>query len=108
MQVKWVRVLYSDFSDFTKDQERLISIDGSTKNIELDFLEGMLLMQQGSINNWRSSFFPLSHHSRISSLITKHNILYCLELAKYYDHQSEKMVDKVHTFYNIMTCFLSK
>ncbi|GAU34783.1 hypothetical protein TSUD_205880 [Trifolium subterraneum] len=66
--VKWIRLLYSDFSAFTKDQERLISIKGRKQNIELDFLEGMLLMQQG--------------------------ILYCLELVKYYDDQSENMVDK--------------
>jgi cytokinin dehydrogenase len=53
-------------------------------------------MQQGSINNWRSSnFFPQSDHPRIASLITKHSIIYCLEFATYYDHQSEKMVDKV-------------
>ncbi|KAI5415172.1 cytokinin dehydrogenase 3 [Lathyrus oleraceus] len=89
--VKWMRLIYSDFSAFTKDQERLISMNG----VKLNFLEGMLLMHKGSINNWRSSFFPLSQHSRIASLINKHNILYCLEFAKYYyDDQSEKKVDK--------------
>ncbi|KAK7265378.1 hypothetical protein RJT34_32997 [Clitoria ternatea] len=93
-RVKWVRVLYSDFSAFTKDQERLISINGRKQENALDFLEGMLLMHQGPINNWRSSFFPLSDHPRIASLITKHTILYCLEVAKYYDHHSEKYVDK--------------
>lgn len=86
-----MRLIYSDFSSFTKDQERLISMNG----VKLNFLEGMVLMQQGSINNWRSSFFPLSQHSRIACLINKHNILYSLDLAKYYDHQSDKMVDKV-------------
>ncbi|XP_027368752.1 cytokinin dehydrogenase 3-like [Abrus precatorius] len=93
-RVKWVRLLYSDFSDFTKDQERLISINGRKQKTALDFLEGMLLMHQGFINNWRSSFFPLSDHPRIASLITKHSILYCLEVAKYYDDQSEKNVNK--------------
>ncbi|KAK2358662.1 cytokinin dehydrogenase [Trifolium repens] len=93
--VKWIRLLYSDFFAFTKDQERLISMKGGKQNIEFDFLEGMLLMQQGSINNWRSSnFFPQSDHSRIASLINKHSILYCLELVKYYDDQSDKMGDK--------------
>ncbi|KAK7329686.1 hypothetical protein VNO77_23861 [Canavalia gladiata] len=93
-RVKWVRVLYSDFSAFTKDQERLISINGRKQKTALDFLEGVLLMHQGPINNWRSSFFPLSDHRRIASLIAKHNILYCLEVAKYYDDQSEKNVNK--------------
>lgn len=92
-----MRLIYSDFSAFTKDQERLISMNG----VKLNFLEGMLLMHKGSINNWRSSFFPLSQHSRIASLINKHNILYCLEFAKYYyDDLSEKKVDKVPILIN--------
>ncbi|XP_014507602.1 cytokinin dehydrogenase 3 [Vigna radiata var. radiata] len=93
-RVKWVRLLYSDFSAFTEDQERLISINGKKQKNALDFLEGMLLMNQGPINNWRSSFFPLSDHPRIASLITEHSILYCLEVAKYYDDQTEKNLDK--------------
>ncbi|KAJ1433400.1 Oxygen oxidoreductase covalent FAD-binding site [Sesbania bispinosa] len=94
-RVKWVRLLYNDFSAFTKDQERLISMNGRKEKSALDFVEGMLLMHQGSINNWRSSnFFPLSDHSKIASLMTKYSILYCLEFVKYYDHQSEKNVDK--------------
>ncbi|XP_020225613.1 cytokinin dehydrogenase 3 [Cajanus cajan] len=93
-RVKWVRLLYSDFSAFTKDQERLISINGRKQKTALDFLEGILLMNQGPINNWRSSFFPISDHPRIASLITQHSIIYCLEVAKYYDDQTEKNVDK--------------
>ncbi|XP_045787491.1 cytokinin dehydrogenase 3-like [Trifolium pratense] len=93
-RVKWVRLLYSDFGAFTKDQERLISMKGINKNSGLDYLEGMLLMHQGPINNWRSSFFPLSDHHRILSLVTQHRVLYCLEIAKYYDHHSENNVNK--------------
>ncbi|XP_057431473.1 cytokinin dehydrogenase 3-like [Lotus japonicus] len=93
-RVKWVRFLYDDFSAFTKDQERLISINGSKQKNRLDYLEGMLLMHQGPINNWRSSFFPLADHPRIISLVTQHRVLYCLEVAKYYDDQSEVNVDK--------------
>lgn len=95
-QVKWVRLLYSDFSAFTKDQEQLISITGRKQNIiGLDYVEGSLLMHQGPINNWRSSFFPLADHGRIISQVTQHRVLYCLEVAKYYDGQSENNVDKV-------------
>ncbi|TKY72804.1 Cytokinin dehydrogenase 3 [Spatholobus suberectus] len=92
-RVKWVRLLYNDFSAFTKDQEQLISITGRKQNIALDYLEGLLLMHQGPINNWRSSFFPLADHARIISLVTKHSVLYCLEVAKYYDGQNENSVD---------------
>jgi len=90
-----VRLLYNDFSAFTKDQEQLISITRRKQNIALDYLEGLLLMHQGPINNWRSSFFPLADHARIISLVTKHSVLYCLEVAKYYDGQNENNVDKV-------------
>ncbi|XP_052183274.1 cytokinin dehydrogenase 3-like [Diospyros lotus] len=79
-RVKWIRMLYEDFSSFTRDQEHLISIDGP------DYVEGSLIMNQSPPNNWRSSFFSPSDQSRISSLLTKHTIIYCLEVVKYYDY----------------------
>ncbi|KAI9192566.1 hypothetical protein LWI28_024814 [Acer negundo] len=93
-RVKWVRLLYSDFSTFTRDQEFLISINGRGQKQALDFLEGSLLMDQGSPDNWRSSFFPLFDHSRIISQITEHGIIYCLEVAKYYDEHTQNTVDE--------------
>ncbi|KAL5572470.1 hypothetical protein UlMin_022067 [Ulmus minor] len=94
-RVKWIRMLYSDFSAFTRDQERLISINGRRDNNALDYLEGSLLMNQGSPNNWRSSFFPTTVLSRIISKVLDNKIVYCLEVAKYYDDHSGKSVDKV-------------
>ncbi|KAL6338341.1 hypothetical protein AAG906_018711 [Vitis piasezkii] len=77
-RVKWIQMLYDDFSTFSRDQEHLISING------LDYLEGSLFMQNSPPNNWRSSFSP-SEYPRISSLISKNGIIYCLEVVKYYD-----------------------
>uniref|UniRef100_A0A6N2MLQ9 cytokinin dehydrogenase n=1 Tax=Salix viminalis TaxID=40686 RepID=A0A6N2MLQ9_SALVM len=94
-RVKWVRMLYSDFSAFTKDQELLISINGRKQKNALDYLEGSLLMVQGPPNNWRSSFFPSSDIPKIMSLVTQHAIIYCLEAAKYYDDETRHTVDKV-------------
>ncbi|KAJ7955901.1 Cytokinin dehydrogenase [Quillaja saponaria] len=93
-RVKWVRMLYNDFSVFTKDQEYLISLKGKNQSHALHYLEGLLLMHQGPPDNWRSSFFPLSDHSRIISLVTKHSIIYCLEVAKYYDDHTQNTVDE--------------
>ncbi|XP_062148850.1 cytokinin dehydrogenase 3-like [Alnus glutinosa] len=93
-RVKWVRMLYNDFSAFARDQERLVSINGRKQKNALDYLEGLLLMDQGPPDNWRSSFFPLSDHSRIISLVTKYGIIYCLEVAKFYDDRSINYVDK--------------
>ncbi|GAA0171390.1 oxidase [Lithospermum erythrorhizon] len=86
-RVKWMRMIYDDFSAFTKDQEHLISMENG-----MDYVEGSLILhQQGSANNWRSSFFTPLDQSRIASLSSKFGILYSLEVVKYYDDA------KVHT-----------
>ncbi|XP_074351289.1 cytokinin dehydrogenase 3-like [Apium graveolens] len=87
-RVKWVRMLYHDFSAFTRDQEHLISIIG------VDYVEGHLLMNQSSANNWRSSFFSPNDVSNISSLLSQHKIIYCLEVVKYYDDLTVHTIDK--------------
>jgi cytokinin dehydrogenase len=102
-KVKWVRMLYNDFSAFARDQQRLISTDGRKQNNALNYLEGQLLMNQGSLGSpgdWRLSFFPSNDHSRIISLIKKYGIIYCLEVAKYYDddHTTLESVDQVYIY----------
>ncbi|CAL5398632.1 unnamed protein product [Camellia sinensis] len=87
-RVKWVRMLYHDFTAFTRDQEHLISING------LDYVEGSLIMHQSPPNNWRASFFSPSDQLKINSLLTKHGIIYCLEVVKYYDDLTIDTVDE--------------
>lgn len=82
-------MLYNDFSAFTRDQEHLISIIG------LDYVEGSLIMHQSSSNNWRSSFFSPNDQSKIASLLSKHGIIYYLEVVKYYDDLTIDSVDEV-------------
>lgn len=107
IQVKWIRMLYKDFSDFTRDQERLISINGRKQSNALDYLEGLLMMNQGSPDNWRSSFFPTSEHARILSLVKKHDIIYCLEVAKNYDDLSHDSIHKViHLHYYLLIFYI--
>ncbi|GFY98468.1 cytokinin oxidase/dehydrogenase 6 [Actinidia rufa] len=89
-RVKWVRMLYHDFSSFTRDQEHLISIHG------LDYVEGSLIMHQSPPNNWRSSFFSLSDQSKINSLVSKHGLIYYLEVVKYYDDLNINNVDEFY------------
>jgi len=89
-----VRLLYSDFSAFTTDQERLISRHQRDQDEALDFVEGSLLMHR-NMDTWMS-FFPLSDHPRVMSLLTEHKLLYCIKAAKYYDEQTESTVEKVH------------
>jgi hypothetical protein len=75
--VRWVRALYSNFSEFTADQERLISLprDGARR---FDYVEGFVVAAEGLVNNWRPSFFSPQNPVKLSAL--KHHttgVLYC-------------------------------
>ncbi|XP_057537467.1 cytokinin dehydrogenase 3-like [Amaranthus tricolor] len=87
-RVKWVRMLYDNFTTFTRDQEHLISLYGNyqelmTLNNGLNYVEGSLIMHHVDPNNWRSSFFTPNDQARIASLEPPNGILYFLEVAKY-------------------------
>lgn len=109
--MRWLRLLYVDFSAFTKDQEYLISLNadgegGPTKGF--DYLEGSVVNDESLINNWRSSFFSKGDHRRISALAAHHSIIYFLEVSKYYSHfGGPTTVDQVGTHYPLpKTSFL--
>ncbi|XP_021715113.1 cytokinin dehydrogenase 3-like [Chenopodium quinoa] len=99
-RVKWVRMLYDDFSTFTRDQEHLISLYGNYQeliniNHGLNYVEGSIILQQSDPNNWRSSFFSSNDQARITSLNVPNGVLYFLEVAKfYYDHDDDTNTDK--------------
>ncbi|KAL6493078.1 Cytokinin dehydrogenase 5 [Orobanche gracilis] len=85
--VRWIRVLYSNFSAFTEDQEHLISLHGQEH--KFDYVEGFVIVDEGLINNWRSSFFSAHNPVKISSLNADGGVLYCLEVTKNYHHDSD-------------------
>ncbi|KAK6139626.1 hypothetical protein DH2020_026633 [Rehmannia glutinosa] len=87
-RAKWVRLIYSDFSAFTRDQEHLISSNAP------NYVEGILITNENTTNEWRSSFSSPSRQSDIVSLLKKQGILYAIELVKYYDNQSANTIDK--------------
>ncbi|XP_050229617.1 cytokinin dehydrogenase 1-like [Mercurialis annua] len=79
-RVKWIRVLYSEFSRFSNDQEHLIASENS-----FDYIEGFVLINRtGLLNNWRSSFDP-KDPIQASQFISDGKTLYCLEVAKYFN-----------------------
>ncbi|KAI7988391.1 Cytokinin dehydrogenase 3 [Camellia lanceoleosa] len=88
-RVKWVKMLYHDFSSFTRDQEHLISINGG-----LDYLEGFVVVNQSPPSNLRSSFFSPADQLKINSLVAKHGVIYCLEVVKYYDDLTIDTIEK--------------
>lgn len=93
-RVRWIRVLYSDFSVFTKDQEYLISLHGNPSGEKFDYVEGFVIVDEGLVNNWRSSFFSPSNPIKISSLNTGGDVLYCLEITKNYRETTAGTVDQ--------------
>ncbi|RDY03199.1 Cytokinin dehydrogenase 6, partial [Mucuna pruriens] len=78
--VKWIRVLYSDFTAFTRDQEQLISAENT-----FDYIEGFVIINRtGLLNNWRLSFNP-QDPVQASHFKSDGRTLFCLELAKYFN-----------------------
>lgn len=90
-RVRWIRALYSNFTEFTADQERLISLHGGRR---FDYVEGFVVAAEGLINNWRSSFFSPQNPVKLSSLKHHSGVLYCLEVTKNYDDSTAGTVDQ--------------
>ncbi|KAI6688797.1 hypothetical protein NL676_025625 [Syzygium grande] len=93
-RVRWIRVLYSNFSSFARDQEYLTSLHGEPASKKFDYVEGFVIVDEGLINNWRSSFFSPRNPVKISSLGTDGGVLYCLEVTKNYDESNADTVDQ--------------
>ncbi|KAK1407462.1 hypothetical protein QVD17_39078 [Tagetes erecta] len=93
--VRWIRVLYSNFSAFTHDQEYLISLHDQPQSQKFDYIEGFVIVDEGLINNWRSSFFSPNNPVKITSLGAGGNVLYCLEITKnYHDGTDLEAIDQ--------------
>ncbi|XP_008796239.1 cytokinin dehydrogenase 9 [Phoenix dactylifera] len=91
--VKWIRVLYSDFTSFTEDQEMLISAEKT-----FDYIEGFVMINRtGLLNNWRSSFNP-QDPVQASQFNSDGRILFCLEMTKNFNpDESDVMNQEVGT-----------
>ncbi|KAG8391167.1 hypothetical protein BUALT_Bualt01G0159600 [Buddleja alternifolia] len=87
--VKWIRVLYSDFSTFARDQEHLISAENT-----FDYIEGLVLVNKtGLVNNWRSSFNP-EDPEQANQFVSDGRTLFCLELTKNFNPAEAANIDK--------------
>ncbi|KAI3868513.1 hypothetical protein MKX03_035686 [Papaver bracteatum] len=93
--VRWIRVLYSNFSTFTNDQEYLISLHGKPSSEKFDYVEGFVIVDEGLINNWRSSFFSPNNPIKIISINgSDGGVLYCLEITRNYDDSTANSIDQ--------------
>ncbi|CAN4106614.1 unnamed protein product [Withania somnifera] len=88
-KVKWIRVLYSNFSTFSGDQEQLISSKDS-----FDYVEGFVIINRtGLLNNWRSTFNP-KDPLLAKKFSSEGKVLYCLEVAKYFNPEETTNSDQ--------------
>ncbi|XP_057753092.1 cytokinin dehydrogenase 3-like [Arachis stenosperma] len=88
-RVKWVRLLYNKFTEFSGDQEHLIAMNGRNETIGANYVEGFLLLNQPPLD---LSFYPEADKPRITSLVTQYGIIYIIELVKYYDNTTQQHV----------------
>ncbi|XP_021750949.1 cytokinin dehydrogenase 6-like [Chenopodium quinoa] len=88
-KVKWIRVLYSDFDTFVREQEQLIAAKET-----FDYIEGFVIINRtGLLNNWRTSFNP-QDPVQASQFSSDGKTLYCLEMAKYFNHEEADLAEQ--------------
>lgn len=102
LQVKWLHLLYNNFTAFSRDQEHLISFSERNEIIAADYVEGVLLLNQPPLD---LSFYASSDQQRITSLVTQYGIVYILELVKYYDNISQASIHQWGNLKQIKCCF---
>ncbi|KAJ9164440.1 hypothetical protein P3X46_024016 [Hevea brasiliensis] len=96
-RVLWSQTLFSNFSDFTTAQENFIAnntLKPGDNNNGMIYLEGGLILDNGTPNTWRTFFFPPADLPKISSLVKQHGIIYSLEIARSYEDVTKKTVEK--------------
>lgn len=84
-KVRWIRLVYVDFKEFTADQERLIGA-AAQKKPSFDYIEGFVIANNSDpAVGWAQATLP--EGAPFNHRLLPHNagpMLYCLELAKYY------------------------
>ncbi|KAK1372619.1 Cytokin-bind domain-containing protein [Heracleum sosnowskyi] len=87
--VRWIRLVYSDFQDFTKDAEFLVS--QSEIGESFDYVEGFVFTNNDDpVNGWQS--VPLNMNQRFDPTLVPcyvGPVLYCLEVALHYNKSDE-------------------
>ncbi|XP_047306777.1 cytokinin dehydrogenase 7 [Impatiens glandulifera] len=91
--VRWIRLVYADFDEFTRDAESLVN------DVTFDYLEGFAVVNSDDpVNGWPSVPLIPRRHSFDSDRIppTAGPLLYCLELALHSNKLSslDKIMEK--------------
>ncbi|KAG4949379.1 hypothetical protein JHK84_042836 [Glycine max] len=90
--VKWLRLLYNNFTAFSIDQEHLISFSERNDITTADYVEGILLSNQPPVD---LLFFPASDHQReVAYLLKGLNFVPTFVFEK--DASYEEFVNRVY------------
>lgn len=93
--VRWIRVVYSEFDEFTRDAELLI-----TSQESFDYVEGFVFVNSDDpVNGWLSVLLDSNQAFDPTHLPKKTGpVLYCLEVALHYNNNHDDpfmMVEKL-------------
>lgn len=84
--VKWIRVVYSEFSEFSRDAELLVTRESGVESPSFDYVEGFVFVNgDDSVNGWPS--IPLDPDQPFNPAHIPRSagpVLYCLEVALHY------------------------
>lgn len=83
--VRWIRLVYAEFDEFSRDAEFLVS---QPKDDSFDYLEGFVFVNSDDpINGWPSVTLDSDQWFNPDFLPTSSgSVLYCLELALHFHH----------------------
>ncbi|KAF2562039.1 hypothetical protein F2Q70_00014600 [Brassica cretica] len=93
--VRWIRIVYTEFDEFTRDAEWLVSQKDESS---FDYVEGFVFVNgDDPVNGWPIVPLHPDHDFDPTQLPqSSGSVLYCLELALHYrDSDSNSTVDKV-------------
>lgn len=96
-QVKWIRVVYSRFEDYSRDAEWLVTRSDPDA---CDYVEGFAFVNSADpVDGWPS--VPLSPSSPFEPALIPAGsgpVLYCLEVALHFNHDEHDTIDQVTLF----------
>ncbi|KAH6831089.1 cytokinin oxidase 7 [Perilla frutescens var. hirtella] len=92
--VRWIRVVYREFSEFTRDAELLVT---RREGDSFDYVEGFVFVNSDDpVNGWPSVVLNPDQHFELARIPAAGPVLYCLELALHYKNEDPTpLVDMV-------------
>ncbi|KAL0905942.1 hypothetical protein M5K25_024395 [Dendrobium thyrsiflorum] len=93
--VRWVALVYSDFSIFASCEEHLISLDGMKESKKgFDYIEGFFFSNSNHVQNFISPFLSVEDRELVGAIADHNAGIYLIEAAFHYSESSASTVDQ--------------